>query len=492
MSHYLSTILPDGLKRQETERQSLRFSPPIPFAPVIPTEEVTEHEHEIKVKINKKISETAAVFHGGIPESYVIYLDNCAALIRKKDLATQYKGWKAELDSASEDLELHLLERPKADSDESSDSEKEAKNKKLKASLSKWTAKQLTLTDKRNNAEKCMKSTMQEVFSLYELLLSEGLRKNWIHCVTQACCEAWTDEEGNEHEKPRGYTWDSLAVAARNWLLCVFPQNAAELQRHYMYFYVIRSSRVSIINFFTRMDQLSSYIPFLPCQKDDPTISTSLTERMNKAFNQCELAGIILNCFPRRYEDQYYLNSGTVPSDLTLLRNKLIQIERVVDSSSKRAVTTSSNSGVKNEKATSSTKRAAAQSNPQDTKKQRQNGGNTTKKYCQLCAEHGGAERTHNTKDCRKYDKEGNLNKSFRSKSKKNDYERKDPKRNSYAHKSSEKRTFAAISSGLAKLEKRLKYSSRSMHGKRKGSHHYHRNDSHMEDSDMSCSSMSS
>ena len=152
MSHYLSTILPNGLKQQETERQSLRFSPPIPFAPVIPTEEVTEHEHEIKVQINKKISDTAVVFHGGIPESYVIYLDNCAAFIRKKDLATQYTGWKAELDSASEDLELHLLEKPKADSDESSDSEKEAKNKKLKASLSKWTAKQVTLTDKRNNA----------------------------------------------------------------------------------------------------------------------------------------------------------------------------------------------------------------------------------------------------------------------------------------------------------------------------------------------------
>ena len=99
---------------------------------MIPTEEVTEHEHEIKVKINKKISETAVVFYGRIPESYVIYLDNCAALIRKKDLATQYKGWKAELDSASEDLELHLLERPKADSDESSDSKNEAKNKKLR------------------------------------------------------------------------------------------------------------------------------------------------------------------------------------------------------------------------------------------------------------------------------------------------------------------------------------------------------------------------
>ena len=131
MSHYLTTLLPDGLKRQETERQSLRFSPPIPFAPVLPTEEVSEHEHEIKVTISKKISETAAVFHGGIPESYVIYLDNCAALIRKKDLATQYKGWKAEVDSASEDLELHLLEKPKADSEENSDNEEEAKSSKL-------------------------------------------------------------------------------------------------------------------------------------------------------------------------------------------------------------------------------------------------------------------------------------------------------------------------------------------------------------------------
>ena len=75
-----------------------------------------------------------------------------------------------------------------------------------------------------------MKSTMQEVFSLYELLLSEGHCKNWIHCVPQACCGAnLTDEEGNEHEKPRGYTWDSLAVAACNWLLCVFPQNVAGL-----------------------------------------------------------------------------------------------------------------------------------------------------------------------------------------------------------------------------------------------------------------------
>ena len=62
MSHYLTTLLPDDLKRQETEPQSLRSSLPIPFAPVLPTEEVSEHEHEIKVKINKKISKTVMSF----------------------------------------------------------------------------------------------------------------------------------------------------------------------------------------------------------------------------------------------------------------------------------------------------------------------------------------------------------------------------------------------------------------------------------------------
>ena len=36
-----------------------------------------------------------------------------------------------------------------------------------------------------------------------------------------------------------------------------------------------------------------------------------------------ELADLILNCFPKRYEDQYYLNSGTVSEQLNLLRNKM-------------------------------------------------------------------------------------------------------------------------------------------------------------------------
>ena len=38
-------------------------------------------------------------------------------------------------------------------------------------------------------------------------------------------------------------------------------------------------------------------------------------------------------------------------------------------------------------------------------------------KACALCKKFGGASRTHDTKDCRKWDQKGNLKKSFKGKS---------------------------------------------------------------------------
>jgi len=78
MKNYCSTILPDDLKRSETERSSLRYTPPIPFVPH-DIENDDRKDHEIKVKLSNKLSETVTVFHGGIPEAYVMYLSDCAA-----------------------------------------------------------------------------------------------------------------------------------------------------------------------------------------------------------------------------------------------------------------------------------------------------------------------------------------------------------------------------------------------------------------------------
>ena len=56
----------------------------------------------------------------------------------------QYKGWEAECSSPSEDLVIHLLDKPKADSEKTSGDEAQSSNKeakKLKAGLNKWTAR---------------------------------------------------------------------------------------------------------------------------------------------------------------------------------------------------------------------------------------------------------------------------------------------------------------------------------------------------------------
>ena len=115
MSRYLMTLLTGSLKRHQTERQNIRYIPPIPFAPPFPPEDV--FEHEIKVKINKKISETTSIFHIGSPQAYVIYVDDFVAFICKKELKMRYKGWESEWPSAKLDLELLLLDKRKIDED---------------------------------------------------------------------------------------------------------------------------------------------------------------------------------------------------------------------------------------------------------------------------------------------------------------------------------------------------------------------------------------
>ena len=100
-----------------------------------------------------------------------------------------------------------------------------------------------------------------------------------------------------------------------------------------------------------------------------------------------------------------------MPSEVGPLRDKLMQIEKVIGNQPLAA----SNSTATKEKSGGGTKRSAEKEPKKSFKKQKGASG-FSKKNCQLCAKHGGTERTHNTKDCRKYDADGNLQKSFHSK----------------------------------------------------------------------------
>ena len=180
MSHYYSALLPDGLRRVESERQSLRYKPPIPFAPP-PCPDNAGSEHTVKVRISKYISETASVFSGGIKESYLIYLSDCQALLRKKEMYARWKGWDNERSSAVSNLELLSIEskNPNPESTEDSVDESTTASTTDEAKiLAERILRKRALESKRDNAARKMKEVMAEEFALYELLLSEELRKS--------------------------------------------------------------------------------------------------------------------------------------------------------------------------------------------------------------------------------------------------------------------------------------------------------------------------
>eukprot|EP00804_Cyclotella_cryptica_P024178 CCRYP_019497-RA/>CCRYP_019497-RA protein AED:0.44 eAED:0.44 QI:0/-1/0/1/-1/1/1/0/92 len=74
-------------------------------------------------------------------------------------------------------------------------------------------------------------------------------------------------------------------------------------------------------------------------------------------------------------------------------------------------------------------------------------------RHCALCKKHGGAHATHNTSDCRKYEKDGKPKKGFGN-----------GKHGSTALDKKTASTFAQLSAKVEKLEKankRLKKSSK-------------------------------
>jgi hypothetical protein len=70
----------------------------------------------------------------------------------------------------------------------------------------------------------------------------------------------------------------------------------------------------------------------------------------------------------------------------------------------------------------------------------------SSSKYCALCAKHGRAKTTHNTGDCRKYEKDGVFQKTFKSQ------KGKSPINKQFDHQS-----FKTMEDSLKKVKTKLK-----------------------------------
>ena len=139
--------------------------------------------------------------------------------------------------------------------------------------------------------------------------------------------------------------------------------------------------------------------------------AVATTKMGNVPFEAADLASIILAALPLSWQNQYNMTHSTVPESPRVLMPELENIERVMmeryDSKHKskdRAVAASPNKGKPNK---GSSNGGSSKSAPKKAR---------TEKFCQRCKTHGGSYQTHNTNECRRYDKDGKPTGQFGSK----------------------------------------------------------------------------
>ena len=158
---------------------------------------------------------------------------------------------------------------------------------------------------------------------------------------------------------------------------------------------------------------------------------------------------------PESWQDQYDLTQDSLPQSVRKLLGVLENVEKVVANSNakdKPARESAENGAGKRGKG----KRKGIGSH--DVRVPKKTRG---EKSCALCLKHGGAHTTHNTSECRKYEKDGTLQKSFGAKPAVGQKRRGSGKKESH-------NSFAQVMERFSKLEKAVKKNHKSARKKKR------------------------
>lgn len=446
----LAKAVPDGLKDRECENTALRECPPIPYVPekdcVQETVSAYKDNH-LKTQIGEGMELRVPIWHSGTCEAFLIHVGSAREAIEKKgyfkayeenneayvELRGKIKSAKAQLatldESAIGEAGTSKKSKKTQEAAAANDQVAPALRAEIEAELS---SAQEAAVEAKNRAE----LAANDMFQLYANLLSVDAKYAWNKIVhEQTASDPYTDLQGCTKKGPRGLSRKSFDDCVMFHLLTVFPNNAAEQERYYITNVLKKPQRVSIRQFVQRVEQLNSYISQLPCWYYSPSAKAS-TIPMNVAFPEADLASHVLRMCPHTWQDQFNLHEkGLNPMDMRSLLQRLEAIERVCTQERSNAQSTEKAS-TKNEKGN---KRPGTESTYKIPTKAR------TEKHCDLCKKHGGAHTTHNTQDCRRYEKNGNEKSDFRATKK-------------GARKSNPtKQSFAQLCEKMDKLEKAIK-----------------------------------
>jgi hypothetical protein len=154
------------------------------------------------------------------------------------------------------------------------------------------------------------------------------------------------------------------------------------------------------------METLNKYLGLLPMIKNSPQAVAS-TELGNVPFNMMTLASIILNHLPVAWRTQYALTHTLVPESPRAILLDLENIEKLFVEKTNEAAQA-------NKAKVTTALKGAGEHVPRKGKRVHGGGSNNgtpkkgrTIKYCKWCRGVDGPFMTHNTDECRRFNKDG-------------------------------------------------------------------------------------
>ncbi len=110
-----------------------------------------------------------------------------------------------------------------------------------------------------------------KLFELYGNLLSNEARQPWEKIIKAQVTRApWEDVKGVTHMETPTRTWNLFNKCITFHLLQVFRHDTGEALKYYITNTLKKPNRVSIHQFFVRVEQLNSYLETLPCLFNSP------------------------------------------------------------------------------------------------------------------------------------------------------------------------------------------------------------------------------
>eukprot|EP00804_Cyclotella_cryptica_P008289 CCRYP_016489-RA/>CCRYP_016489-RA protein AED:0.39 eAED:1.00 QI:0/0/0/1/1/1/2/0/392 len=361
--------IPEGLKWVECEHGIGGKNSPIRYIPEqdscrMPSRRTKDHlfqadspQYGSELKV--------AVWASGTPEQFLLHVRSAIHACKQMGLDTDFAAAEKAVETAKIEAELAKQEYVTV-----RNAERKKKGNRQKAPGTTTEAASPALVEAKATYNKVLKALEDakltvatagaKPFELYGNLLSDEARQPWEKIIKAQVTKApWEDIKGVPHKETPTYC------------------------------------RVSIRQFFVRVEQLNSYLETLPCLYYSPKANQATKKVL--PLDDADLATHLLRMCPAKWQTQYDLTENTTPVSTRALLLVLENIENNAELNNKPASTTKAKGA--------DTKRKMESMDSRIPKKPKKVGW--TEKHCVLCKKHGGPRKSHNTHDCRHYNKDG-------------------------------------------------------------------------------------